>query len=128
MPKILCSWSSMLLNSVMSAAKKLKIKCRVNSSSKEHFAVALAEAFVETAHPRPWKCWQKQCWNNETGVSLRTGETGEYWKVTGGLLWEGRSSLRKQATFSPRIPWSSQRIIWSLMPNQHPDESISFFF
>ena len=37
----------MLLNSVMSAAKKLKIKCRVNSSSKEDFAVALAEAFVE---------------------------------------------------------------------------------
>ena len=37
----------MLLNSVMSAAKKLKIKCSVNSSSKEDFAVPLAEAFVE---------------------------------------------------------------------------------
>lgn len=42
----------MLLNSVMSAAKKLKIKCRVNSSSKEHFAVALAEAFVENKFVR----------------------------------------------------------------------------
>lgn len=37
----------MLLNSVMSAVKKLKIKCSVNSFSKEDFAVALAEAFVE---------------------------------------------------------------------------------
>jgi len=26
-----------------------------------------------------------------TGVSLRTGETGEYWKVTGGLLWKGKA-------------------------------------
>ena len=25
------------------------------------------------------------------GVSLRTGETGEYWKVTGGLSWKGRA-------------------------------------
>jgi len=37
----------MLLNSVMSAAEKLKIKCSVNSFSKEDFAVALAETFVE---------------------------------------------------------------------------------
>jgi len=31
----------------MSAAEKLKIKCSVNSFSKEDFAVALAETFVE---------------------------------------------------------------------------------
>ena len=37
----------MLLNSVMSAAKKHKIKCSVNLSSKEDSAVTLAEVFVE---------------------------------------------------------------------------------
>ena len=26
-----------------------------------------------------------------SGVSLRIGETGEYWKVTGGLLWKGKA-------------------------------------
>ena len=32
----------------------------------------------------------------QPGVSLRIGETGEHWKATGGLIWEGRSSARKQ--------------------------------
>ena len=26
-----------------------------------------------------------------TGVSLRIGETGQYWKVTGELLWKGKA-------------------------------------
>ena len=29
--------------------------------------------------------------NNKSGVSLRIGETGEYWKLTGGLLWKGEA-------------------------------------
>ena len=29
--------------------------------------------------------------NSLTGVSLRIGETGEYWKVTGELLWKGKA-------------------------------------
>ena len=55
-----------------------------------------------------------------TGVSLKIGETGEYWKVTGGLLCEGRSSVRKQAKFCRRILCSRQRILRSPMPNEHP--------
>ena len=36
---------------------------------------------------------------------------------------EGQSSLRKQAKFSQRILCCSQRILRSLMPNEHPDRA-----
>ena len=31
-----------------------------------------------------------------SGVSLRIGETGEYWKVTGELLWKGKALSRNK--------------------------------
>ena len=56
----------------------------------------------------------------KTGFSLRIGVAGEYYKVTGALLWKRQISLRKQAKFSRRILCSSHRILLSPMPNEHP--------
>jgi len=55
-----------------------------------------------------------------TGVSLRTGETGEYWKVTGGLLWKGKALPGNKQNLAGEFCVSSRRILQSPMPNEHP--------
>ena len=55
------------------------------------------------------------------GVSLRIGGTGEYWKVTEGLLWKGKApSGNKQNLAGEFCVHSSWRILLSPMPNEHP--------
>ena len=82
----------MAARQVRPRVKTTTFKLAFKPSNMSHFFSKLfSDSFSMSSYSMIVQWFTCDLFSMNSGISLRIGETEEYWKVTGGLLWKGKA-------------------------------------